>query len=109
MANWYSKELGDGIEAHKPTKEIQDAFHILSMIERCSSDAAVFSQDDSEANMITVYFTPSAELLAKRFRAVPCKKPIPKKGFGLSVGDARAMKVHFPEYFYAGKIFLNII
>ena len=98
MASWYSKELGDGVEANKSTKEIQEAFLTLAMAGRCSSDVAVFSRYDLETNVVTVYFTPSAELLAKKFGAVPCEKPIPEEGFGLSAGDAMALEVHFPRY-----------
>ena len=75
-----------------------EAFDTLIMAGRCSSDAAVFSRYDLETNVVTVYFTPLAELLAKRFGAVPCEKPIPKKGFSLIVGDVRTLEAHFPGY-----------
>ena len=101
MASWHSKELGDGVEAFRPTGELQEAFLTLSMAGQSSFDTAVFSQYDSETNVITIYFTPSAELLAKAFGAVPCEKPIPEEGFGLIVGDARALEAHFPEYLRA--------
>lgn len=94
----FGKELGDGVEAFRPTEELQKAFLTLSMTGQSSFDAAVFSQYDSETNVITIYFTPSAELLAKAFVAVPCEKPIPEEGFSLIVGDVRAREAHFPEY-----------
>ena len=98
MASWHSKELGDGVEANKPTREIQKAFLTLTIARRYSSDAAVFSRYDLETNVVTIYFTPSAELLAKKFGAVPCEKPIPKKGFSLIAGDDSTWEAHFPGY-----------
>ena len=98
MASWHSKELGNDVEAYKLDTKIQEAYLTLVQAGHYSSDAAVFSRNDLETNVITFYFTPSAELLAKAFGAVPCEKPIPKEGFGLIVGDARVWEVYFPGY-----------
>ena len=98
MTSWHSKELGDGVEAYKPTTEIQEAFLSLVKAGQYSSDAAVFSRYDLETNVVTVYFTPSAELLAKAFVAVPCEKPIPNGNLALIVGDVKAWEVYFPGY-----------
>ena len=102
MVGWHSKELGDGVEAFVPTSEIQEAFLTLAQTQartgRYSTDAAVFSRYDLKANVVTVYFTPSAELLAAAFGATPCEKPVPTDGFALIVGDFRAWEAHFPGY-----------
>ena len=102
MANWHSKELGDGIEAVVPTSKIQEAFltlaHTQAQTGHYSTDAAVFSRYDLKANEVTVYFTPSAELLAVAFGATPCEQPVPADGFALIVGDASAWDAHFPGY-----------
>lgn len=102
MAGWHSKELGDGLEAFAPTSKIQEAFLNLAYTQartgQYSTDAAVFSRYDLKANVVTVYFTPSAELLAKAFGATPCEQPVPSDGFALIVGDARAWDAHFPGY-----------
>lgn len=102
MTSWYSKALGDGIEAFEPTTEIQNRFMALALSQtrlgQYSSDAAVFSGYDSATNVVTVYFTPSAELLATALGASPCPKPVPTEGFGLIVGDARAWEAHFPGF-----------
>ena len=102
MASWYSKELGDGVEAFVPTTKIQDAFLSLAQTQARSGhypyDAAVFSRYDLETNVVTVYFTPSAQLLATEFGATPCEQPEPTAGFALIVGDARAWEAHFPGY-----------
>ena len=102
MTSWYKKELGDGVEAFVPTTEIQDAFLDLALSQaqlgQHSFDAAVFSRCDLETNVVTVYFTPSARLLAMAFSATPCTKPVPTEGFALIVGDDRAWEGHFPGY-----------
>jgi hypothetical protein len=43
-----------------------------------------------------MYFTPSAETLAKVFGAVECDKP-PPPGIVLFLGDARAWDIHLPS------------
>ena len=77
VTNWCSKELGDGVEAFVPTTEIQNAFVGLAQSQarlgQYSFDAAVFSRCDLETNVVAVYFTPSAELLARAVRASPCE------------------------------------
>ena len=107
MTSWYSKELGDGVEAFVPTTDIQNGFLTLAQSQaqlgRYSFDAAVFSRYDLETNVVTVYFTPSAELLATAFRASPCTKPVPTEGFALIVGDARAWEAHFRGYLEEGR------
>ena len=63
------------------------------------SDEAVFAQHELGAERNIVYFTPSAELLAKAFGAVPCEKPVPEEQFSLLIGDEiRAWDEHFPGY-----------
>ena len=102
MADWNSKELGDGVEAFVPTARIQESFLTLAQTQartgQYSIDAAVFSRYDLETNVVTVYFTPSAELLALAFGATPCEKPVPTGDFALIVGDVRAWDAHFPGY-----------
>ena len=102
MSGWHSKVLGDGVEAFVPTSKIQAAFLTLAQSQARTghypTDAAVFSRYDSKTNVVTVYFTPSAELLAVAFGAVPCEKPGPIGDFGLIVGDARAWEAHFPGH-----------
>ena len=98
MASWYSKDLGDGIQSKKPTDEIMETFYALRVAGSLSSDAAVFSRYDLGSNMVTVYFTPSAELLTRAFGAVPCEKADPQKGISLIVGEDGAWEAHFPGY-----------
>ena len=105
---WYSKDLGDGGAAYKPTREILDAFPAWMLKQTQTTgtvpiDAAVFSTYDSDVNMVTVYFSPSAEPVALAFGATPCEKPVPSgdNDFGLLVGDERAWS-HFKRRETAG-------
>jgi hypothetical protein len=97
MTDWHSKALGDGIEAHAPTEQIKQAHMALALATRLPTDCAVFSYYDLRANVVTVYFSPSAVQLAKSFHAAPCQKPENKEGFGLVVGDRRAWKLLFAD------------
>ena len=67
------------------------------------SDVAVFAQYDIGAKRVTVYFTPSASVLASAFGAAPCAKPEPAEGFSLLVGDAQSLQVHFPGSSESGR------
>lgn len=102
MASWYSKELGDGVEAFEPTTEIQDKFFELTMKRILSvdnsSDVAVFSRYDLKTNVVTVYFSPSAKPLAKVFDATPCNKPVPTEDLALIASVNQAWDLHFPGY-----------
>ena len=102
MTSWHSKELGDGVQASQPTLAIIEAFLAIALgharAGREVRDAAVFSHSEPGASRVTVYFTPSAELLATRFDALPCEKPVPAPGFSLIAGDERVWDAHFPGY-----------
>ncbi len=102
METWYSKTLGDGVAAFGPSNKIQEAFLALAEARARSgqdySNIAVFSRYDLRENVVTVYFTPNAELLARAFDAEECEKPTPEPGFGLLVGDANSWSTYFPGY-----------
>ena len=98
MDSWYYKELGGGLAAFGPSTKIMEAFMTLAIAGAYSHDLAVFGRYDLQKNVVTVYFTPSASLLAAAFDATSCEKPIPQKGFVLFVGDARSWDIHFPGY-----------
>ncbi len=58
MTSWYSKKIGNGIEAFVPTTNIQNAFLPFAQTQARSGhysfDAVVFSRYDLEANVVTV-------------------------------------------------------
>ena len=95
MSTWYSKALGDGVDALGPTTQIQQAYAALDLAARLPIDHALFSYYDLRTNVVTVYFSPSASSLAKSFDAIPCEKPTNKEGFGLLNGDLRVWDVLF--------------
>lgn len=95
MNQWYSKELGDGTQAFAPTSAIQEAFLPLFAASGRPIGMAVFSRYDLEKNLVTVYFSPRAEALAKMFGAQPCEKPS-ITNIALDVGDARCWQELFP-------------
>lgn len=96
MSTWFSKELGDGVAAHAPTTQIQETYSTLYIAgANFSMDMAVFSRYDLRANMVTVYFTPSAIQLARTFGAKPCEKPS-KDDLALIVGDPRCWEILYP-------------
>lgn len=91
MDRWFSKALGDGVEAHAQSNEIKQAFLALAVANGGKTGGvAVFSRYDLQANMVTVYFTPKAEVLAKTYAATPCEKPSRGNSLGLLVGDVSA-------------------
>lgn len=96
MSDWYSKALGDGVEAFTPTTQIQEAYMLLATATNLPMDCAVFSFYDLRANVVTAYFSPSAHKLAESFQATPCSKPENREGFGLLVGDMRVWGLLFP-------------
>jgi hypothetical protein len=103
MTEWRSKVLGNGTEAYNRKMEIMDAFMARAMTNAQTTgqhmhDAAVFSKDNPETHLTTVYFTPSAWAVAVQFGATPCEKPVPDGDFSLLTGETTAWDAHFPEY-----------
>ncbi|WP_049631992.1 hypothetical protein [Cellvibrio sp. pealriver] len=98
MSNWYFKELGDGVAAFGPSTKIHEVFIQLAQSGMDMMEIAVFSHYDLKRNMVTLYFTPEAEILARSYGASTCEKPEPKEGFSLLVGEFGILKKHFPNY-----------
>lgn len=94
--SWYSKALGDGVDAHGPSAQIQEAFDPVYLAAGKPSNMAVFSRYDLRSNVVTVYFSPPAKTLASAFDATPCERPSSEK-IGLLVGDHNAWYNYFPE------------
>jgi hypothetical protein len=92
---WFSKDLGDGVQAYAPRLQIMDAFMPMFAVAGCPIDMAVFSRYDLRTNVVTIYFSPRASELAKMFGATPCEQPI-REDFSLSVGDVRAWEHFYP-------------
>lgn len=95
MTQWYSKVLGNGVEAMAPTRAIQDAF--IPLFAACGqpTDMAVFAR--YENGIDTVYFSPGASGLAEKFGAKECEKPKNENHLSLIVGDARCWELFYPS------------
>jgi hypothetical protein len=96
MTQWFSKELGNGVEANAPSTQIQQAFVPLFAVHGHPIDMAVFSRHDLEKNIVTAYFSPGAEDLAKVFNAKKCEKPKKEGNLSLLVGDQRCIELFYP-------------
>lgn len=97
MSTWFSVDLGDGIAAQKPSSEIDEAFFAaFTLAGGQTNKMAAFSRYDLKANVVTVYFTPPAQKIAKLFNAAPCEKPS-IDNLALLVGDEiEAWGTYFP-------------
>lgn len=98
MSHWYMKNLGNGLDAHGQTTQMQKAFMATFMLLPHGSDQAMFSRYDLQADNVEIYFTPAAAGTALQFGATPCEKPTPNRyRMGLLVGEGDALQVHFPN------------
>ena len=95
MASWYSKRMGGGVAAFGATNKVTEAFTALARNHSVSADAAIFSRYDVATNAVTIYFSPSADVMATALGASPCSKPTPDPALVLVVGDFSSWAVHF--------------
>jgi hypothetical protein len=91
--NWYSlslKQGGDGL--------IEDAWKLAWEVARSANaldySNAIFQKAGPGKAEVTLYFTPSAGVLAASFGAKRCDKPL-VQGMSLVAGDDRAWQIHF--------------
>jgi hypothetical protein len=99
MDTWYSKELGDGMMAAMPSKEIEEVFLTSFVAAGRPPDMAVFTRHESEGRLhceVVAYFSPAAGDVTKVFGAGPCGRPA-RTGLGLLAGDPDSWLVLFPE------------
>ncbi len=97
--SWFKLDLGNGINALAPTKEIQQAFTAMLISSGAvHSEWALFSRYDLAADNVELYFTPALGNLAGQFNAYPCEKPILNENrMSLVCGEGGGMLVHFPN------------
>ena len=87
MNTWFSINLGNGLNALKPTQKIRKTIETALLLgAETPQNVSVFSKYDLRRQIITVYFTPGAIEYAKLFGAKPCKKPL-SKDIDLLVGS----------------------
>jgi hypothetical protein len=91
--NWYSLSLRQGDDGL-----IEDAWKLAWEVARSANAVdygnAVFRKAEPGQAEVTLYFTPSAGLLAARFGANRCDKPV-AQGLTLMAGAERAWQIHF--------------
>jgi hypothetical protein len=90
---WYSLTLKEGVDAL-----IEDAWKLAWEVARSANATdysnAIFQKDGPGKFEVTIFFTPSANLLAASFGAKRCEKPS-AHGMSLVAGDERAWEIHF--------------
>lgn len=94
MQNWYSLDLGDGVDAGLPSTEIKEAFYTAFVAQYAPHDMAIFSRYDLERNIVTMYFSPAAKDVAYVFGATSCERPSMNR-LVLEVGDRRRWRELF--------------
>jgi hypothetical protein len=98
MAKWRSKSLGDAQTAFMDCRDIAEVFEEMFEAAGRPEDMAVFVRNDSEGRLhceVTVFFSPSALALAKRYQAGSCEKPA-AAGLDLLAGDPACWPRLFP-------------
>jgi hypothetical protein len=98
MENWQSIDIGTGLSAAAPSNSIKQSFLSAFIAAGQPPGMAVFSRYDTRNDVVTVYFTPAASLLATTFGASHCAKPEPGNRLVLLAGDESNWDVHFAEY-----------
>ena len=98
MSQWFRKDLGNGMYAQAPTREMQTAFMQVFLRVPVGSGRAMFSRYDLASDNVEVYFTPEAADVALQFNATPCSKPdVSELRISLLCGDGHDIAIHFPE------------
>lgn len=95
MTTWHVLVMGDGVQANRITRDIQEAFAPIYIELGQPAACAVFSVNDIEKNIVLAYFTPEAAELAGGFGATPCDPPAQTGGIGLLVGREYARAKYF--------------
>jgi hypothetical protein len=79
MLGWHSLALGDAVTAHVSIARITAAFDAACAGSGPPKGAAVFARYESEGRLhceVTVFFSPAASELARRFGAHPSAAPL---------------------------------
>lgn len=95
MTTWYSIELDSSNSAKNTLQRIMDAFTPKYIGAGKPVDMAVFTS--TNADNLSVYFSPKAISLALQFGAQPYDKDFVNQDLSLLVGDPRSVEALFPE------------
>jgi len=80
MTHWWCKRLGDAITAEPACEAMRMAFAKAHAAAGYSSGMAMFRRSELAGGVqceVSVYFSPEAGELARRFAAMPCNPPAP--------------------------------
>lgn len=99
MSGWQASNIGNSAVALSSSNELMHAFsaYDMTVMGKIPAGFCVFARYDIETDQVTWYFSPEAADFARRFGGEPSEKPIPSEGFGLQVGAAESLAIHFPE------------
>lgn len=88
-STWSSRGLGDAQTAFLDCRDIAETAEEFFIAAGRLPAMAVFARHDTEGHLhceVTVYFSPAAHDLAKRFQAKSCEQPV-SAGLDLLAGD----------------------
>ncbi|MGH8491523.1 MAG: hypothetical protein ACRERR_00215 [Moraxellaceae bacterium] len=97
MSKWSSRVLGDAQTSFLDCRDIAETGEEFFAAAGRPPAMAVFVSNVSEGRLhceVTVYFSPAAQALAKRFQAKSCARPAPD-GLDLLAGDPASWDVLF--------------
>jgi len=97
MTTWYSIDIADDAAAKKTLQRIMDAFVPKYIGAGRPLGMAIFSSNNRESNVVTLYFSPKAGSLAMQFGATPCDSVFIDQELSLLVGDERSIDHLFPD------------
>lgn len=90
MENWYALQVDGGATFSKLKSKIQITFDSTYLKYGSPYNMGVYSRPNTEANTVTLYFTPVAKPLAEKFGAVACEAP-GKDGLEFTIGPASCL------------------
>lgn len=82
---WHYLYIEDHNEAFHTEKKIMDEYTALFLLAK-QDNLCIFSRL-SETGGTHFYFAPGTEAIAKKHKAIPCKKPSRQEVGGLTCGD----------------------
>jgi len=92
---WYRNDLGDEVAASEPVRALRAAFQLAYITAPEPTKLAIFTYHHPRTHRVTAYFCPAAAILAQRFGAIPCERPIQDKNLRLVAGHADSFVIRF--------------
>jgi len=99
MRDWFSKNLGDGMLASEPLRQLEALLLAWYANAGNPKDMAAFIRHESDGRLhcdVKVYFSPASIVVAREVDAKPCGRPVPND-LSLLAGSEDAWITLFPE------------